>query len=616
MKMKSYNKLPNPLLHFAAYFAVILVCSAIGAAVLWNKAVSYLAQMWRTLVSTRPPETATCLAVLGAAGVLAAGAGALGDWSRFHNGAWLGETPSSSRTHGNARLLSAPGRLMRDFPVWRKGHVPKPGFVVGGVGAARDKLLVDDSPHMLCLGGSGSGKTVSATYPQVMELVHASGDPCAVVLDPKGEVYALTAAFAERMGKKVVCVDFSDAETSDCWNPLQPAIDCAKGVNGRSHGEMPGELRVIADVLVPDRSESAPIWSQAARILFCGIAAFVCESPAIPDECRNLSTVASIATMERDDLAKVASRLDPASNARMQLDAVLNSPDETYGGFRMNLNAYLNVYADPSVSGMLARSEFSAEDFLDGGVLLYVRFSSSSKAYDALVASLVESLMGGLRRLAERRCGGTLPHEIYWIMEEVGQLPAIKNLPRHMSVIRGQGMKVELIVQDRSQITSKYGEEASTIFNNIDTTLFLASSDKDTCKHYSDMLGSYTVETESRSRTKGSAASSSGTTKSYCEAKLFRPEDLEKWDWRIGHLVIKKGQAYACASTPIFECFAGDALGLDGKAPDASTLQRMRPDRPAKNRSAAPVWDWRSAKDDAIAGIASAIESSVDPRLL
>lgn len=616
MRMKSYNRLPRPILRFVAYLAALIAVAALVLPPVVKEVRGDFARAWRAIVGGRPPEPAELLAALLATLVLSAAALSLWDWSRFHDGAWRGERPSASRTHGNVRLLSAPGALKRAFSVWRKGRAPKPGFVVGGIGSARDRLLVDDPPHLLCIGGTGAGKTASFVALNTVELIQSSQNPCAVVLDPNGELYALTGAYAEKMGKKVVCVDFSNAATSDCWNPLQPALDCAKGANGRTRDEMPGELRVIADTLVPEQHEPAPIWPQAARILFCGIAAFVCESPAIPDRARNLSTVASLAAMEREDLAKITAKLDPASSARMQLDAVLNAPSETYGGFRMNLNTFLSIYSDPSVSGMLAKSDFSAEDFLEGGVVMYVRFSSSSQAYDALVASLVESLMGGLRRQAERRCGGTLPHPVFWILEEFGQLPKIKSLPRNLSVVRGQNMHVALVVQDRAQVTAKYGDDAFTVFNNIDTILFLASADKDTCKHYSEMLGSYTVEAKSRSRTKGSASYSSGTTQSCCESRLFRPEDLEKWDWHAGHLVIKKGQAYACSSTPVFASFAGDALGLGGKEPDAAALSRMMPERPAKNLEAASVWDWRGDRDEAISGIASAIDSSLDPRLL
>lgn len=615
MKAKSYNKVPSPFVRFFAYLAVGIVAVAALRESAFPVVIKTAQECWVLLFGAPAPSGETVELALLAGLVVIATALTVRDWTSFHDGVWLGERPSSSRACGNARLLSSPGDLRRAFCKWKKGVRPKPGAVVGGVGSRRDELLIDDYTHMLCIGGTGAGKSVTFTEPTVVELAVAEGSSSAVVLDPKGELYALTAACAAREGKKVVLVDFSDVERSDGWNPLSPAVDCAKGRKGRAPTELPGELRVLASMLVPERTESAPIWSQAARILFCGIAAYVCESPSVPDRCRNLSTVASIATMDREDLGKVVGRLDPSSTARIQLDAVLNAPEETYGGFRMNLNSYLNVYADPSISGMLARSDFSAEDFLEGDLFLYVRFSGSSQAYDALVAALVGSLMGSLRRLAEGRCQGTLPHPVYWVLEEFGQLPAIPDLPRHLSVVRSQGMHFALVVQSRAQVTARYREDAATVFNNLDTTLFLASSDKDTCKHYSELLGSYTVETTSRSRTKGSSSSSTGSSVSCREARLFRTEDLEKWDWRAGHLVIKRGQAYACSSLSIQRTLAGELLGLGGREPNAKTATELRPERAVKNPEPAPVWDWRGeGKEGALDGIAAAIDATVDPR--
>lgn len=103
-----------------------------------------------------------------------------------------------------------------------------------------------------------------------------------------------------------VCIDFSDAARSDGWLPLQPAIDCAKGLNGRRPSELPGEVRILADTLVPERRETTAIWTQAARILFSGVAAYVAQSPGVPDDARNLSTVAAIAAMDQEQLQRIA----------------------------------------------------------------------------------------------------------------------------------------------------------------------------------------------------------------------------------------------------------------------------------------------------------------------
>lgn len=611
-KTKSYNRIPSFKADFAIYAAVGVAATVVAAPLLYGQLQALMATLPMARGASLPtPEAFT--AALVASALLIALAMASSSQRRFHDGAWAGERPSANRACGSARIVSRPSALKHEFKAWRKESEAEPGLVVGGVGRQRGILLVDGITHALVLGGTGSGKTTSCLLPSMVNLIQAGAS--AVVLDPKGECFDVTGAYAQEHGYKVVCIDFSSAATSDGWLPLQPAIDCARGEAGRDPSELAGEVRVLADTLIPERRESSPIWTQAARILFSGLAAFVAESARVPDGCRNLSTVAALAAMEQDELIAIVEKLPANSAARLSLDAVANAPAETYGGFRVNLNTLLNVYADPSVSPMLACPGFRAEDFLDGKVMLYVRFNSSTQAYDALVSALVSQLMDNLRRLAENRCDGALPNPVYWLLEEFGQLPKIPGMQKHLSIIRSLGMHAVVVAQARGQIEAVYREDAEAIFNNIDTTLFLAANDVKTCRYYSDLLGTYTVETKTYSQTKGANSGSSGKSTSYREARLMRPEELAKWNWEAGHLVIKKGQAYACSSLPVSATFAGDALGLGGKEPDAGKRREMRPPRPAKNFEAAKAWRPSGGLgDDAAGEIAAAIDAAADPR--
>lgn len=436
------------------------------------------------------------------------------------------------------------------------------------------------------------------------------------VLDPKGECHDVTAAYVRKKGYRTVIVDFSDSRRSDGWLPLQTAIDCAAGKNGRRPDEVSSEVRILADTLIPDRREASSIWTQAARILFSGLASFVAESKEVPDDARNLSTVAALAAMDQERLQEVVRRLPSGSSARLSLEDVAFTAAETFAGFRVNLLTALNVYADPSVSGMLAESDFSVEDYLDGKLAVYVRLNSSSTAFDALVAAFVAQTLDGLRRLAEKRCGGTLPRPVYILMEEFPQLPRISGLQKAISVIRSLGVHLVLVAQDRSQIEAVYREDAQAILNNIDTTVFLAANDFKTCKQVSDSLGTYTVETTTWSQSKNGSGAGRSKSTSYHEARLFRPEDLMRWDWHAGHLVIKNGQAYACSSLPVSKTFLGDALGLEGKEPDAAKRAEMAPGRPERDGSPAPVWRLDDAEGDVAEEIAEAIAKSADPRFI
>lgn len=619
-RTKSYNRLPHPIAEFAACLAVLEPAAFIAAYFAYPRLAegglgAMLAALARSVGGSAvsgpsAPNADIVFAVLALGAAMAAAAFAVHSYRTFHSGAWLGERPSASRSHGSSHLESRPFVLRRRFKACN-GEMPSLGMLVGGIGPNGRALLADDVKHMLIVGGTGSGKTTSCLLPSIVNLVNFGAS--FIAFDPKGELNDVTGVYAERHGFKRVCVDFSDAARSDGWLPLQPAIDCAKGRNGRRREELASEVRILAETLVPEKREASSIWTQAARILFSGIASYVAQSDAVPDDARNLSTVSAIAAMDQERLQRIAEQLPARSSARLALEHVAYAPAETYGGFRVNLAAVMDVYADPAVSPMLARSDFSVEDFLDGRVALYVRFNSSSTAYDALVAAFVAQTMDGLRRLAERRCGGTLGRPVYWILEEFPQLPKIPGLQKAVSIVRSLGMHLVFVCQDRSQVEATYREDAPGIFNNLDTTLFLSANDARTCRHYSEQLGSYTVEVKTRSASKAPNGGGSSVSTNLAEAKLFRPEDLAKWDWRAGHLVVKGGQAYACSSLPVSRTFAGDLLGLGGKEPDAAMRSGMAPARKAKNLE--PARAWRIGDDAEIeAGIAQAIAEAADPR--
>lgn len=619
-RIKSYNRPPHPAVEFAVALVVLApllfialqsLCASSAFAEVSSSLKAVLGLFGVKIGKLEAPGQVQVVAIAVAISAVFAGLLTASSYSRFHNGAWLGEKPSWNRTYGSSRLESRPFVLRRRFDEC-DGEDGAPGLIVGSIGSDGDFLLSADVCHALVVGSTGGGKTTSVMLPTIVNL--ADSGASFVALDPKGELHDVTGRYAEDRGYKRVCIDFSDPARSDGWLPLQPAIDCAKGLNGRDRGELGEEVRTLASVLVPGRSgDSSPIWKNAARILFAGIASFVAESPGVPDDARNLSTVASIAAMDQDRLQRIVEELPDDSPARLPLEQVAFAPEETYGGFRVNLAAEINVYADQAISSMLAKSDFSIEDFLEGKVALYVRFNSTTDAYDPLVAAFVEQTLGGLRRLAERRCGGKLDRPVYWILEEFAQLPRIPGLQKALSVVRSANLHLVLVCQDRSQVEAIYREDAPAIFNNLGTTLFLSANDLKTCKHYSDLLGCYTVEMESRSESKSSNGGGSGRARSFHEARLFRPEDLQKWNYEVGHLVIKDGRAYACGSLPVSKTYAGKALGLDGKEPDSAKRALLAPCRGKKNFGPAKIWHL----DDCVGVegfLAAAIDEAADPR--
>ena len=525
--MKTYNKLPRPL----PDFAIALTGFAIAALGFWTAAwpslredVSANANSIASTFGLGSVDVDFVLALLLSAGSIALAATiALSSYRGFHNGAWAGPKPSPDRSYGNARIISSAAHPPTSIQgVEARGEVPARS-------RRRRHRSLPEPPshrahpkrahrrrHRIWKNDLGLGT--------VPNRPHRVGD-ARLHLHPGSQGRALFSHCAPRRKERRKGGHDRLLRFEDLRRMAAPSAshNCAKGVNGRCPDEMPAEIRILASTLIPDRHESSPIWTNAARILFSGLSAFVASSERVPDECRNLSTVAALASMPQETLQKITEELPIGSSARQQLSAVAFAPAETFGGFATNLNAALDPYADPSVSPMLSNSDYRPEDFAKGRVCLYVKFNGGSTALDALVATFVSQTLETLRRVAERECGGRLPHPVYCLFEEFAQLPKIDGMQNtsRSSVGRASGWPSWRRTAPRSNPST--AARPQRIFNNLDTTLFLASNDLKTCKHYSEALGSYTVETVQNSRTRGANTGSSTQSRTLHEARLFRP---------------------------------------------------------------------------------------------
>lgn len=623
-QLKSYNKVPTI---FPSIIFDVLIYEIIGLALfpILSILVGYMiherGDFLGLVFQNIPPIDLVYVVVVwqffwGYLGVYAT----FSRYNNFHNGVWMGESPSKSSIEGCERLESRPFVLKKQFSVWCKGKVPRPEIVIGGIGNKKNKLLTMPITHSLLIGGSGSGKSTTVLTPTQIALISAGCS--AITTDPKGEEFALTGRFSmQQPNRKTICLDFSDPLRSDGWDPLKPAKDCAQGLNGRRAEEMSSELRILADTLIPRVNESSPVWSQSARILFCGLAAFVIESDAITKDCKNISTIASLASMPQIEMQGIIEKLPITSTARNKLEKVVFAAEETYTGFVSNFNSYLEIYSDPSISGMLNESSFEIEDFAKQPVQIYLRYSSSSEAFNALISAFLSQTIGGLRRLAETHCNGTLPIPLFLLLEEFPQLVKLPNLANDLGIIRGQGMHALVVTQGRKMIEARYGKDSGALFDAFDTTIYCSSNDSVTHTYYEQKLGNYTVETKTQTQSTNSFSGGKSESISYRSCPLFRREHLDHWNYNIGHLVMTKKGTYACSSIPTSKTFVGDMLNMNGSEPNENDIARLIPERPIKNPEPAKIWDWRNPQNKpALNNISGALESieaqETDPRFM
>jgi len=106
-----------------------------------------------------------------------------------------------------------------------EGYLPQGGAVLGLKTQAEGEKLyfVGDDVHTLCIGATRSGKSRTVVLQSICILGLAAESM--IISDPKGELWAYTAPFLERLGYEVITIDFKNPLKSQRYNFLQPIID-------------------------------------------------------------------------------------------------------------------------------------------------------------------------------------------------------------------------------------------------------------------------------------------------------------------------------------------------------------------------------------------------------
>ena len=96
-----------------------------------------------------------------------------------------------------------------------------------------------------------------------------------------------------------------------------------------------------------------------------------------------------------------------------------------------------------------------------------------------------------------RQHQGRLPVRVNALLDEFGNLPAFPDFDQFVTVSAGMGIRLVLALQNIEQLKKHYDRTERTIRGNLGTWLFLRTSDLQTAKELSEMIGRYTTHSES-----------------------------------------------------------------------------------------------------------------------
>ena len=410
----------------------------------------------------------------------------------------------------------------------------------------RDEYLAwSGDGHIITIAPTRSGKGVGLVVPN---LIHYPGS--AIVIDPKGENYAITAHHREEfMNFDVIRLDPFGVmgEGTDYINPLEGLVKGRPETYLDYNPVLLDELASIADAMViRPGEEKDPHWNDKARMMIKALLlAVLCNMG--PNRRHDLGELRAILETER--LGAFFKKMMANKTAVRGKLAALGSECNQMGD-----NEFYSV-----VSAVMKHTEFLESPLMQrafgvnnhDGNGYDVRFLKSSgsasvyiiippqylASYSRAIRVWVTCAMNAMTRTPGKTADGC---PVLFMLDEMAQLGTLDCLKQAVSLLAGYGMTLWMVWQDLAQIKSLYKDCWSTFLANAKVQQFFGINDHDTAEYVSKMLGKATIPVETVSGTNSSSGkmteifntNTSGTTRTHAEKEreLLMPDEVRRLD--------------------------------------------------------------------------------------
>lgn len=419
--------------------------------------------------------------------------------------------------------------------------------------------------NVLVVGGSGSGKTRGFFEPNVMQM-----SANYLITDPKGESLPRLGHMLDAEGYRVLSFNTVDFSKSLRYNPIAYIQDEA---------DILEFVTCLIDNTTGDKEHAGdPFWENAERLLYVALIGYLVYH--CPPEDRSLSglvTLLSLAKAKESDedyrspldllfeevetgMRYVKARdgqeepFDPTRRVSYRPDAgahrwvrvseptpvdadfcllhykmFKDAAGKTLKSILVSCNTRMEPFAIPQVRELVSYDEMELDRLGDEGErrAIFAVMSDTSSLYSFLFAIMMWQTMNILCKRAIKRYGGALPTPVVMLMDEFANIGRLPDVEKMVAVVRSRNISMAFGLQSLSQLKSAYKDDAATIIDCCDTTLFLGGKSTDTVKEIAESIGKETVATITWNESRGQSASSTRNWNTI-ERDLMQPAEVAK----------------------------------------------------------------------------------------
>ena len=316
-------------------------------------------------------------------------------------------------------------------------------------------ILHTGGGHLMTFAPTGAGKGVGAVIPA---LLNYTGP--VIVIDPKGENYAVTARRRREMGHQVICLDPFDSIKDDQedagFNPLD-LLDL-------DSPNVADDATMLAEALSYQTTmDKDPFWHIRGKQLLAG---FILHAASdLPPPLRTLEEVFLRLNQSKDEMGVTLSSM---SRSRFPLvkstpTIISHTADRMADSILAMSQTNLSFLSSDTVSKATGKSSFDPGAITRGDpVSVYLIVPPEKlESHAPLLRIWIAALM---KLILNRRAKVARP--TLFILDEAAQLGHFPPLRKAITLLRGYGLQTWSFWQDLSQLKRLYGDAWETMYNN------------------------------------------------------------------------------------------------------------------------------------------------------
>ena len=463
------------------------------------------------------------------------------------------------------------------------------------------EVAFNSACHSIVIGSTGSGKTTTFVSPMIQILASTAAGSSMVITDPKGELFMLHSKFLQSRGYDVKVIDLRDTYSSYRWNPLdaiwdnfelyknahtlayrrtgdinksglkidksasdtsatkewyefegkaytdyKKLISAVKIYKKKIYDEVYEDLNDLVTVLIPVENEKDPLWEKGARSITLAVLLAMLEDSLEEGSTMNKSkfnffNLAKILQNSNNDYKELREYFQGRSSlsrAYSLSKQVCDAAQSTRASYMSIVYDKLTLFNDAGICALTSQSDFTAASLSDHPTALFLKIPDEKDTRHNLAAIFILNIYKTLIKVASATPELSLPRNVYFIMDEFGNMPKISKFDKFITVGRSRKIWFTMIIQSYAQLNNVYGDNVAEIIKgNCGIKMFIGSNDMQTCKEYSELCGNITIATTS---TSSSAHSDTNYSTSYQVRPLIYPSELQRLNHPgdIGHGII------------------------------------------------------------------------------